>query len=442
MTIQERLKPTPGPGLPSNMNVVPAPRRMRIALIYGRMPLPMTRADQMTVAHLISYLSARGHDVDLFTLDTGEPVSPEQLNWLRSRCREIVTFRQSPISSIVSCLVAMLRQRPMQVGWFTNPSQISAVHRAIAERHYDIAYTYYIRSAEVVRGLSCAGAARKSHQPVTYLAMQLSQALNTKRIAERATRWTDRIIYSLERHIVRRYEAEIWKDFTRTVLISPRDVEEIRDAGREYGLPEIDNFLICAHGVDIARFFPRPEMEQPCTLVFSGVMATNTNINAVLWFVQNCWASVKKSVPNVKFLIVGRSPAPEIRALASDPAIIVTGEVPDPADYIARAEVCINPMQAGAGMQNKLIEYLASGKAVVATPVANEGVGAKDGEQLVEAATAEKFAEEVVALLGDPSRRARLGRAARAYIESHWTWEKFFGELESDMLAQSTTADK
>ncbi len=442
MTIQERLKTTSGPDLPSSMNVVPAPRRMSIALIYGRMPLPMTRADQMTVAHLISYLSARGHDVDLFTLDTGEPISPEQISWLQSRCREVVTFRQSRIFSVAACFVAMLRQRPMQVGWFTNPSQISAVHRAIAQRHYDIAYTYYIRSAEVVRGLSCAGVVRQPHQPATYLAMQLSQALNTKRIAERATKWADKLIYGLERHIVRRYEANIWKDFTRTVLISPRDVEEIRDAGREHGLPEIDNFLLCAHGVDIVRFCPQPEMEQPGTVVFSGVMATNTNINAVLWFVQNCWALVKKSVPNTKLLIVGRSPAPEIRALAADPAITVTGAVSDTADYIARAEVCINPMQAGAGMQNKLIEYLASGKAVVATPVANEGVGAKDGEQLVEAATAEQFAKEVVALLQDPSRRGSLGRAGRAFIENHWTWEKFFSELETDMLAQSTTTDK
>jgi hypothetical protein len=59
-----------------------------------------------------------------------------------------------------------------------------------------------------------------------------------------------------------------------------------------------------------------------------------------------------------------------------DAAITITGEVPEPAQYIAHATVCVNPMQAGADMQNKLIEYLALGKAVVATPIANEGVGA------------------------------------------------------------------
>jgi hypothetical protein len=46
-------------GLPKVMRVEPAPRPFSIAIAYSRLPLPMTRADQMTVAHLISFLAAR-----------------------------------------------------------------------------------------------------------------------------------------------------------------------------------------------------------------------------------------------------------------------------------------------------------------------------------------------------------------------------------------------
>jgi glycosyltransferase involved in cell wall biosynthesis len=74
---------------------------------------------------------------------------------------------------------------------------------------------------------------------------------------------------------------------------------------------------------------------------------------------------------------------------------------------------------------------------VVATPVANEGVGATPGTHLIEAESPESFSRAVIDLLRDPDRRARLGSAAREYIERSWTWEKFFAELEADMMAES-----
>lgn len=419
------------------MNVAQAPRRLRMAIIYGRQPLPMKRADQMTVAHLISYFAERGHTIDLFTLDTDpEQPTPAQRAWLEAKCRTVDIVRHGAARRAAGAMLAFLRGRPLQIGWFSNAAQQAHVRRRIAAGEYDVAYTYYVRSAEVARGI--APARDVAARPATYLAMQLAQSLNTKRIFERSTKLRDKIIYGFEHRAIRRYEARIWSDFTRTVLIGKNDVSEIRDACREYGLPEIDNHLLCAHGVDVDRFRPRPEDEEERTLVFSGVMTTNTNVEAVTWFVRNCWERVKAAVPGAKLYIVGRNPQPSVVALGrDDPAITVTGEVPDPADYIAKATVCINPMQAGAGMQNKLIEYLASAKAVVATSVANEGILATPGEHLVVADAPEEFAEATIALLNDPQRRAALGGRARTYIENEWTWARFFEELEADMLERS-----
>jgi glycosyltransferase involved in cell wall biosynthesis len=335
---------------------------------------------------------------------------------------------------VAGAILAFLRGRPLQIGWFDNARQRAHVRRRIAAGEYDVAYTYYVRSAEVARGI--APAHDSSARPATYLAMQLAQSLNTKRIFERTTKLRDKIIYGFEHRAIRRYEAHVWRDFTRTVLIGKNDVNEIRDACREYHQPELDNYLLCAHGVDVDRFRPRPEEMEERTLVFSGVLATNTNVEAITWFVRHCWGRVKAAAPGAKLYVVGRNPQPGVVALGrDDPSITVTGEVPDPADYIARATVCINPMQAGAGMQNKLIEYLASAKAVVATTVANEGIMATPGEHFVAADTPEAFADATIALLNDPERRATLGASARAYIERDWTWARFFAELEEDMLA-------
>jgi polysaccharide biosynthesis protein PslH len=419
-------------GLPKVMRVEPAPRTFAIAIAYSRLPLPMTRADQMTVAHLISFLAARGHAVDFYALDNGEEISAEHRAWIDEVCREVQVFPHGPVRRVMGVVAGLLRGRPLQVGWFSNAAQTRAVR--VGLQKVDIGYSYYIRSAETMRGF---GRSRNRETgPVTFLAMQLSQALNTRRMAEHFRNLKEKLLYAVETRLVQNYEPRVWSDFTRTVLIGQQDVDEIASACRDRGLPEIDNVVFGPHGVDVDRFAPRTDIdEEPFTLVFNGVLRTYTNVHAIVWFAENVWPLVKAGEARAKLLIVGRDPRPEVIALGEMEGVTVTGEVPDPADYIARAAVCINPVQVGAGMQNKLIEFMAMRKAVVATTVANEGIRATPGDHLVIADDESTFADAVLALLADPERRDRLAAAARAYILESWTWEAHFLTLEAAMLA-------
>jgi glycosyltransferase involved in cell wall biosynthesis len=110
---------------------------------------------------------------------------------------------------------------------------------------------------------------------------------------------------------------------------------------------------------------------------------------------------------------------------------VVTGTVEEPADWIARAEVCVAPIRAAAGLQNKLLEAMAMGKAVVATPEANEGIRAVTDRDLLLAREPDAFARAVLDLLADPGRRAALGAGGRRFVEAEWTWEGLFLGLEA-----------
>ena len=94
-------------------------------------------------------------------------------------------------------------------------------------------------------------------------------------------------------------------------------------------------------------------------------------------------ALVRVLRPQARFFLVGRDPAPALQALDGQNGITVTGTVEEPADWIARAAVCVAPIRAAAGLQNKLLEAMAMAKAVVATPEANEGIGAPVDEALL-----------------------------------------------------------
>jgi glycosyltransferase involved in cell wall biosynthesis len=408
------------------MSVEAAPRRIAIAIAYSRVPLPMTRADQMTVAHLIAFLSARGHAVDLYALDTGEPLTPEQEAWLSQHCRAVRLFPQSLFRRLWGLVSGLVQRHPLQVGWFSNAAQNEAVRDGLSK--VDIGYSYYIRSAETMR--------YGNSQLPTFLAMQLSQALNTRRMMAHYRNLRERLIYSVESRLVRRYEARVWRDFSRTVLIGEQDVAEIKSICRSRGWPEINNVFYGPHGTDISRFAPRPDIDPvPRSLVFNGVMRTYTNIHAITWFVDEVWPLVKTSEPRATLAIVGRDPRPEVRALERHEGITVTGEVKEPADYIAKAAVCIDPVQAGAGMQNKLIEFMAMQKPIVATTVANEGIGGTPDEHLVLADEPVAMATAILDLFANPERAARIGAAARAFVQATWTWEAHFLRLEAEMFA-------
>jgi glycosyltransferase involved in cell wall biosynthesis len=418
--------------IPKEMEVEPACRPLRIAIVYSRIPLPMRRADQMTVAHLLAFLKARGHIVDLFCIKTGAVSTAADEDWLRQACRSVRFYKHDWRAYVRAPLNALLRAIPLQVGYFSHPQQQKELHTAVKAGDYDVVYTYYLRSAEIVRGIGRrAGSPDDGKAPATFLAMQLSQALNARRISQNAPNLWSKWLYRFESRLVARYESTIWQDFTRTVLIGRADVEEIQENCRKLNRPVIDNFVFGAHGTDVNRFAPRSDISvRPHHLVFSGVMRTPTNVQAVQWFASNVWPKIRAAVPDATWSIVGREPSPEVRRLARLAGVDVTGTVHDPSACIAQAEVCINPMQAGGGMQNKLIEYLASAKPTVATSVANEGLGGTAGKHLLIADRPDDFAKAVIDLFRNPDYGKKLGVAAREFVLSHWTWEAHFLKLE------------
>jgi len=169
-------------------------------------------------------------------------------------------------------------------------------------------------------------------------------------------------------------------------------------------------------------------------MVFNGVLRTYTNVHAITWFVAHVWPLIKSSEPKASLMIVGRDPRPEVVALGEMEGITVTGEVENPADYISKAALCIDPVQAGAGMQNKMVEFMAMGKPIVATTVANEGIGAEPDAHVILADEPEAMAKEILELFADPDRAATIGAAARKFVEKNWTWEAHFLRLEAEML--------
>jgi glycosyltransferase involved in cell wall biosynthesis len=117
--------------------------------------------------------------------------------------------------------------------------------------------------------------------------------------------------------------------------------------------------------------------------------------------------------------------------LGEVPGVIVTGRVPSVHEYVARAAVAVAPMRSGSGIQFKIIEAMATGTPVVATPTATVGLRAVPERDLLVGEGAEGFAAQVVRLLREGDVRRRLAQHALELVRDVYAWERTVDVLES-----------
>jgi glycosyltransferase involved in cell wall biosynthesis len=138
---------------------------------------------------------------------------------------------------------------------------------------------------------------------------------------------------------------------------------------------------------------------------------------------------VIREVPEALFIIAGEGELrEETERLAAElglqDACLFTGRCASVPDLLAASDVCVLSSQA-EGFSNSILEYMAAGRAVVATNVGGASEAIVEGETgyLVNAGDDAAMAERLLSLLRDPERRAEMGRAARRVVEQKFSCE-------------------
>lgn len=103
--------------------------------------------------------------------------------------------------------------------------------------------------------------------------------------------------------------------------------------------------------------------------------------------------------------------------------------IPDIRESVQKAALFIAPIRSGSGTKIKVLNAMAQGKAVVATPVAAEGIEVTDGENIFIAEDPKLFAQRVIDLIRDPSLASEMGSKARKLIEEKYSWHVIAEDL-------------
>jgi glycosyltransferase involved in cell wall biosynthesis len=178
----------------------------------------------------------------------------------------------------------------------------------------------------------------------------------------------------------------------------------------------------------------RPEESRPGRVLFVGNMSRTRNQTAVFWLVEAIWPLIRAACSEATLHIVGAAPPPSISALDQTPGVTVTGWVADLRTAYAQARVVVAPMRSEAGALNKVLDGLAAGRPVVATPVANAGIAAPAAAVAL-ADEAAPFAQAIIDLLQDGAAWQQMGAAGRRYVLANFDWETAVQRYEQTLLA-------
>lgn len=159
------------------------------------------------------------------------------------------------------------------------------------------------------------------------------------------------------------------------------------------------------------------------TIVFVGKMSYEPNIVAVTYFVNKIFPTLKKTYPNLKFVIVGATPAKQVLDLQKVPGVEITGFVDSIEPYLQKATIVVAPMLTGAGIQNKIIQAMSFGCCVATSPIGAEGLNIQANEIAILKDDGE-WIEGLTHLLKNRDLRCEMGSRARGYIEKNLTMDK------------------
>lgn len=241
--------------------------------------------------------------------------------------------------------------------------------------------------------------------------------------AQHAARFWMRMLMRVQAKKMRAYEAAYYRRATRVCVVTPREREFLETLA-----PGLDARVI-PNGVDLDYFAPQASLPAPNSIGFLGGMDYAPNESAALYFVNEILPRVWAEIPDATCALIGRNPTRAINALAHDARVRVTGTVADVRPHVAAQSVMVAPILSAGGMKFKVLETLALGKAVVATPEAIQGLTVQSESQLLVARGASEFSQACVRLLRDKTLCARLEKNARAWALGH-AWKNTAAQYE------------
>ena len=401
-----------------------------LLFLAHRLPYPPNKGDKVRSYHFLKHLAQR-YRVFLGTF-IDDPADQEHIATVRSLCAGLHVEMITPWRQRARSLGALLSGEALSLPYFR--SRRLAAWTAETARRHDVrrAFVYSSAMAQYALGLP------RLDTFVDFVDM------DSAKWGDYASRrgWPASAVYGREARCLLAYERHVAARARASIFVTEEEAQRFRLSAPECAR----SVTAIRNGVDAEYFspvhaFPSPFAQGERAIVFTGAMDYWPNVDAVVWFAREVLPAIRREQPAARFYVVGMNPDASVRALASDPAVTVTGRVPDVRPYLQHAAVVVAPLRVARGIQNKVLEAMAMGKPVAASAACAAALSARPGTDLAVASDARGFAAATLWAM-QPPHAQQLACHARARIERDYAWTHSQRQVEQILGGEGLPAPK
>ncbi len=363
-------------------------------------PFPARRGTPLRIQRLAEALAARGHHLEVFAYDIGDP---DELPFAVHRAgRELRREAMAPGPNLRKILL--------------DPRLAADLARRLGTAPFDLVHAHH------VEGLLVALWARRRHGvPVIYDAhTMLGSELPTygRGLIARGGAW---IGGWMDRRLPRLADGVV------TVT------EDIRDRLVAACGCRPEHVVVAMNGVEIEQFRPPPGIvETPGRIIYTGTLAGYQDVDLLL----RAFALARAEHPGISLCLSVSSSFDPFEPMARELGIRDAIEVVEDdyallAERLAASAIAALPRTRCDGIPQKLLNYMAAGKAVVASAGSAKVLEHGRTGLVVPDNDVEAFARALGTLASEPERACALGEAARQFVERHCTWQATAEKVEA-----------
>ena len=318
--------------------------------------------------------------------------------------------------------VRLMRGTLPLIDRFSNVQIRDTVLNAINGKHYTLAVIEHFWCAPYLQIL-------RDHADHVILDLHNIESVLHER-SSKVEPWLLSIAHNRFARLARKMERQWIPQFDLTLTCSETDRQSLMS--RVSGVPVV----VYPNSIPLTK---QPLVEEENVITFSGNWEYRPNINAVRFFQSKVWPLVQQAHPQLRWRLIGKKPQELQHLVSGDANIELTGAIDDPVKELAKARLAVVPLLTGSGTRIKILEAWAAGRAVVSTTIGAEGLPTTPGENICLADGHLSFAEAILELLDNKSKREQLGREGRRTYEQQGNWfaawqstEKWLGEFAPD----------
>lgn len=385
---------------------------MKILIVASYLPYPLLDGGRVRLYNLIKLLSKK-HDITL-VCEKWPPQTKEDEEEVKKICKKVVVFDRPKAISPKNLTKSFLSLNPLLVTAHSHKGFKKLIAKELDKNKFDLIHveTFYALQNIPTTNL-----------PIVLVEHNLEYEVYRKYAKQAKLIFKPILFYDAFK--LEKREKRLWKRADKLVSVSMTEKKIMGD----------DAHLI-PNGVDLEKFkfIKRKTDKNKKKILFIGNFKWMQNRDSANFIIKNVWPFMRSKNKNLYLWVVGKNIPSSIKKLESY-SVKVDENAPDETEVIFQSsDLLLAPIRVGGGTNFKILEAMACGTPVVTSDLGNEGIQAKDGEEILIANKPDEYATKALNILSDGYLYEKVSRGGRKFVEANFDWNTIAEKLNEVYL--------